>query len=152
MAVKMDKFLLQYFMQLHFNEMPSEKFSTFVKYIENGDDFTAKSDMKEWKKNLVHQVGGKWEKNELPNGIAATPPATNPWEMSDDEWEKLYIEFRDAFRRMATNKSKFADPSNPDTYNRDAANFLSDYYGNPAHKIFSTVVANATAEARIAEL
>lgn len=152
MAVKMDKFLLQYFMQLHFNEMPSEKFSTFVKYIENGDDFTAKSDMKEWKKNLVHQVGDKWEKNELPNGIAATPPATNPWEMSDDEWEKLYIEFRDAFRRMATNKSKFADPSNPDTYNRDAANFLSDYYGNPANKIFSTVVATPTAEARIADL
>jgi hypothetical protein len=101
MAVKMDKFLLQYFMQLHFNEMPPEKFATFVKYIKNGDDFPDGSNMKIWKRDLVHQdASGKWVNNDYPDGRAPTPPATpgsNPWEMDDEEWKKLYIEFRDAF-------------------------------------------------------
>ena len=76
MAVKMDKFLLQYFMQLHFNEMPPEKRETFIKYIEGGDDFTKDSDMKIWKRDLVHQdANGKWVDNEIPDGNAPTPPA-----------------------------------------------------------------------------
>ncbi len=152
MAVTMDKFLLQYFMQLHFNEMPPEKRETFIKYIKAGDDFPDGSDMKIWKRNLVHQVGDKWEPNDLPDGIAATPPATNPWEMSKDEWEKLYIEFRDAFIKMDANRSEFTDSNNPDTYNRDATYFLNDYFGDPAHKLFSNVIASPTAETQIAQL
>ena len=153
MAVSMDKFLLQYFMQLHFNEMPPEKFQTFVKYIKNGDDFTDGSNMKDWKKNLVHQdANGEWVPNDYPDGRQATPPAVNQWDMNDDEWKKLYIEFRDAFRKMDAKRSEFTDSSNPDTYNRDATNFLNDNFGDPAHKLFSNVVASPAAETQILQL
>lgn len=159
MAVKMDKFLLQYFMQLHFNEMPPEKRETFIKYIEGGDDFTKDSDMKIWKRDLVHQdADGKWVDNEIPDGNAPTPPAapdSNPWAMDDEEWKKLYIEFRNAFRTMSANKSKFANSSDPDTYNAEAATFLHDNFGDPtppADKLFSPVPANADAETEIANL
>ena len=92
MAVKMDKFLLQYFMQMHFNEMPPEKFDTFVKYIKNGDDFPDGSDMKLWKRELVHQdASGKWIVNAIPDAQSPAParphiPNPNPWEMDDEEW------------------------------------------------------------------
>ena len=157
MAVKMDKFLLQYFMQLHFNEMPPEKRKTFIKYIEAGDDFTADSDMKMWKRDLVHydNASRKWINNEMPDGNAPVPPAapgSNPWEMSDDEWKKLYIEFRDAFRHMDAKRSEFTDSQDPDTYNRDATYFLNDNFGDPAHKLFSNVVASPAAEAQIQNL
>ena len=159
MAVKMDKFLLQYFMQLHFNEMPLKKRETFINYIKGGDDFAKDSDMKIWKRDLVHQdADGKWVDNEIPDGRAPTPPATpgsNPWEMDDEEWKKLYIEFRNAFRKMHANKSNFANPDNKDTYNEAAAAFLHDNFGDPtppADKLFSPVPANADAEAEIANL
>ena len=159
MTVKMDKFLLQYFMQLHFNEMPPEKRKTFIKYIEGGDDFTKDSDMKIWKRDLVHQdTDGKWVNNEIPDGNVPTPPAapdSNPWAMDDEEWKKLYIEFRNAFRTMSANKSKFANSSDPDTYNADAAAFLHDNFGDPtppADKLFSSVTANTDAETEIANL
>ena len=156
MSVKMDKFLLQYFMQLHFNEMPPEKRETFIKYIEGGDDFTKDSDMKIWKRDLVHQdANGKWVDNEIPDGRAPTPPAapgSNPWEMDDEEWKKLYIEFRDAFRKMHANKSKFANPDDKDTYNEVATAFLHDNFGDPADKLFSTVPASPDAETEIANL
>ena len=157
MAVKMDKFLLQYFMQLHFNEMPPEKRKTFIKYIEAGDDFTKDSDMKIWKRDLVHKdsVSRKWIDNEIPDGRAPTPPAapgSNPWEMGDEEWKKLYIEFRDAFRQMDANRSRFSDPSDKDTYNEAATAFLHDNFGDPANKLFSNVSANPAAEAEISNL
>lgn len=156
MAVKMDKFLLQYFMQLHFNEIPPEKRQTFIKYINNGDDFAADSDMKMWKRDLVHQdADGNWINNDYPNGNAPTPPAapgSNPWEMSDEEWEKLYIEFRNAFIRMDAQRSEFTDPQHPDTYNRDATYFLQDNFGNSTHKLFSNVVASPAAETQIQQL
>lgn len=156
MAVKMDKFLLQYFMQLHFNEMPPEKRATFIKYIKAGDDFTANSDMAIWKRDLVHQdADGKWVNNDYPDGNAPVPPATpgsNPWEMEDAEWEKLYIEFRDAFIQMDAQRSEFTNSQDPDTYNRDATNFLNDNFGDPTRKLFSNVVASPAAETQIPQL
>ncbi len=158
MAVKMDKFLLQYFMQLHFNEMPPEKFDTFVKYIKNGDDFPDGSNMKIWKRDLVHQdANGEWATNAIPDAQSPAPtrphiPNPNPWEMDDEEWEKLYIDFRDAFIQMEANKSKFNNSGDPDTYNRDATYFLNDNFGNPAHKLFSNVVASPAAETQIPQL
>lgn len=154
MAVKMEKFLTQFYMQLLFNEMPAEKFKTFTTYIANGDDF--RGDMKIWKERLVHQEDGVWKKNEIPDGrsnamrgLPATA-AANEWEISDDEWKKLYLQFRDAFIVMDTNRSKFADSSDKDTYNKDAANFLNDYFGDTPDKIFSNVLATPAAENDIA--
>lgn len=156
MAVKMDKFLSQFYMQLLFNEMPPEKFKTFTTYIANGDDF--RGDMKIWKERLVHQdTNGKWQKNDLPDGNTPPPPppgvtpTDNPWELSDEEWEKLYLLFRDAFVNMDANRSKFADSSDADSYNKDAANFLTDYFGDTPDKIFTNVVATPAAETDIAK-
>ena len=155
MAVKMDKFLSQFFRQMLFNEMPPEKFKTFTTYIANGDDFTG--DMKMWKERLVHQdANGRWQKNDMPDGRSnaalGLPPGTpaNQWEMTDSEWEKLYLLFRDAFIQMDMNRSKFTDQNDKDSYNKDATNFLTDYFGDPADKIFSNVVATPLAEADIA--
>ena len=154
MAVKMEKFLTQFYMQLLFNEMPAEKFKTFTTYIANDDDF--RGDMKLWKERLVHQEDGVWKKNEMPDGrsnaalgLPTTAPA-NEWEMSDDEWKKLYQLFRDAFIEMDTNRSKFADSNDKDTYNKDATNFLNDYFGDTPDKIFSNVLATPAAESDIA--
>lgn len=157
MAVKVDRFLLQWFMQLHFNEMPPEKRKTFIKYINGGDDFPDNSDMKIWKRDLIHQVGDKWVNNDLPDGRApstALPhiPTPNPWEMDDEEWKKLYIEFRNALRQMQANRSKFSDPADPDTYNPDATAFLHDNFGDPTNKLFSNVIASPDAETEIAKL
>lgn len=154
MATKMEKFLSQFYMQLLFNEMPAEKFKTFTTYIANGDDF--RGDMKLWKERLVHQEDGKWKKNKLPDGRTPPPPppgvtpTDNPWELSDDEWKKLYLIFRDAFVDMDANRSKFADSSDTDSYNKDAANFLNDYFGVTPDKIFSNVLATPAAETDIA--
>ena len=146
MAVKLDKFLLQFYMQMLFNEMPPEKFKTFTTYIANGDDF--RGDMKLWKERLVHQEDGKWKMNELPDG--RTPPTGNTWKLDEDAWKNLYLLFRDAFIEMDANRSKFTDPNDKDSYNKDAANFLSDYFGDPADKIFSNVTATPDAENDIA--
>ena len=50
MSVKMNDFLLQYYMQLRFNHMPAEVRAKFNEYAKN-DDF--RGHMKDWKKNLM---------------------------------------------------------------------------------------------------
>lgn len=165
MSVKADKFLLQYFMQVYFNEMPPEKLDTLRKYIKNGDDFPKDSHMKLWKRDLMHQdTSGKWVPNDYPDaqtpgavGAPTTLPNPNPWELysatdGDKEWEKLYLAFRDAFIAMDAQKSEFTDANDPDKYNKDATQFLRDYFGDPAHRMFSNVVASAEAETEIANL
>lgn len=149
MSVKMDKFLNQFFMQVYFNRMPSEQFATFTNYIKSGDDFTG--DMKIWKERLVHQdANGKWVENDLPSGLPApTGSAPNEWELSDEEWKKLYLEIRDAFIQMDANRSKFSDQNDKDTYNENALNFLNDYFGDSRDKPFSNVPATDAAEQQI---
>lgn len=150
MSVKMEKFLNQFFMQVYFNRMPSEQYATFVKYIKSGDDFTG--DMKIWKERLVHQdADGKWVENDLPSGLPApTGAEPNQWELSDEEWKKLYLEMRDAFIQMDANRSKFSDQNDKDTYNETALNFLNDYFGDSRDKPFSNVPATDAAEQQIA--
>lgn len=156
MTVKMKDFLLQYFMQVYFNDMPPEKYQTFLNYIKNGDDF--RGNMKDWKKNLVHEDGGKWKKNDYPDGRKPDPnnpdlahiPNPNPWEMSDDDWKELYREFRNAFRVMDANRKNFADNTDAETFNADATNFLNDWYG--IDRVFSNVTASPEAEVDIQNL
>ena len=52
--VSMEIFLMQYYMQLHFNNMPAEVFAQFQDYAKK-DDF--RGNMKHWKKHLMDLVG-----------------------------------------------------------------------------------------------
>ena len=52
MAIKMEDFLLQYFMQLRFNNMPAEVMAKFKDYAKN-DDFSG--NMKHWKTHLMER-------------------------------------------------------------------------------------------------
>lgn len=124
MAVKPEDFLLQWFMQKRFNDMPAEKYATFMTYLKNGDDF--RGNMKDWKNKLMHQSGNNWVKNDLPD-----PTAQNtPWTMTDAEWDKMLELFQDAFREMAANSDKFKADS-PEKL------FLDEYFGSGPNKLFS---------------
>lgn len=129
MSVKMNDFLLQYYMQLRFNHMPAEVRAKFNEYAKN-DDF--RGHMKDWKKNLMT--------NGANNPIPDPTEAGGAWELSNDEWEKLFRAFQDAFRAMDADKKSFKD-------NKDANDFLNEYFGD-LH-LFSNGVASNDAEQEI---
>ena len=142
-GVKFDDFLLQYYLQTRFNDMPPEKRKTFMTYLENGDDF--RGNMKMWKRRLMHDNQGQWEQNDLPDPVSAN----SPWQMSDDEWRKLYKEFREIMRSLDARASKYKDQNNP-AYNKDAYEFVKEYFG--PNKLFSHVTATPEAEAELDKL
>lgn len=129
MSVKMNDFLLQYYMQLRFNHMPAEVRAKFNEYAKN-DDF--RGHMKDWKKNLMT--------NGANNPMPDPNEAGGAWELSNDEWEKLFRAFQDAFRAMDADKKSFKD-------NKDANDFLNEYFGD-LH-LFSNGIASNDAEQEI---
>ena len=129
MSVKMNDFLLQYYMQLRFNHMPAEVRAKFNEYAKN-DDF--RGHMKDWKKNLMT--------NGANNPIPDPNEAGGAWELGNDEWEKLFRAFQDAFRAMDADKKSFKD-------NKDANDFLNEYFGDL--RLFSNGVASNDAEQEI---
>lgn len=129
MSVKTNDFLLQYYMQLRFNHMPAEVRAKFNEYAKN-DDF--RGHMKDWKKNLMT--------NGANNPMPDPNEAGGAWELSNDEWEKLFRAFQDAFRAMDADKKSFKD-------NKDANDFLNEYFGD-LH-LFSNGVASNDAEQEI---
>lgn len=129
MSVKMNDFLLQYYMQLRFNHMPAEVRAKFNEYAKN-DDF--RGHMKDWKKNLMT--------NGANNPMPDPNEAGGAWELGNDEWEKLFRAFQDAFRAMDADKKSFKD-------NKDANGFLNEYFGD-LH-LFSNGVASNDAEQEI---
>ena len=130
--VKMADFLLQYFMQLRFNEMPVEVRAKFDDYAKN-DDF--RGHMKEWKARLAG--------NSLPD----PNDANGPWKLSEDEWEELFREFQSAFRKMDTNRKNFTNAVDFSVNNKDAIEFLDEYFG--VGKLFDKATASAAAETQI---
>lgn len=129
MSVKVNDFLLQYYMQLRFNHMPAEIRAKFNEYAKN-DDF--RGHMKDWKKNLMT--------NGANNPMPDPNEAGGAWELGNDEWEKLFRAFQDAFRAMDADKKSFKD-------NKDANDFLNEYFGD-LH-LFSNGVASNDAEQEI---
>lgn len=130
--VKMVDFLLQYFMQLRFNEMPVEVRAKFDDYAKN-DDF--RGHMKEWKARLAG--------NSLPD----PNDANGSWNLSEDEWKELFREFQSAFRKMDTNRKKFTNSVDFSVNNKDAIEFLDEYFG--AGKLFDKATASVAAETQI---
>lgn len=129
MSVKMNEFLLQYYKQLRFNSMPPEVRAQFDVYLK-ADDF--RGHMKDWKKELMT--------NGANNPMPDPTEASGAWELSDDEWEKLFRAFQDAFRAMDADKKSFKD-------NKDANDFLNEYFGDL--RLFSNGVASDDAEQEI---
>ena len=134
--VKMGDFLLQYYMQRRFNTMPATVRAQFDVYAKS-DDF--RGNMKDWKKKLMHaDADGTWHENTMPD--SAPPPPhpddlTGNMTMTDDEWEKLFKAFQNAFRKMSANADSFKD-------NAKATSFLREYFGHPATHLFANAVAD----------
>ncbi len=138
--VSMKDFLLQYYMQHRFNNMPPEVFAKYQDYLNGNDgngDFAG--NMKSWRDKLMYiNADGKYDRNELPNALMA------PWVLSDDEWKKLFKAFRDAFRSMSASRDNFKD-------NKDATEFLNEYFGDAITHIFSNAVADPLIEPTLSD-
>lgn len=134
MAVKMDDFVLQYYMQYRFNHMPPEVRAQFDVYVKS-DDF--RGNMKTWKKKLMHQgTNGRWTENAMPDPLNST----SEFFMEDGEWKKFFVAFQNAFRNMSADREKLEKDS------PDAVKFLDEYFGNSPSQIFTNSIANPTAE------
>lgn len=143
MAVKMDDFLLEYFRRLHFNAMSIEQFVQFCEYVK-AKDFSG--NMKEWAETLLEkdsatgqyiQVNKLYIRKSLPDPT----DAAGGYELSDEEWQKLFRAFQNTFRAMAANKNSFK-------YNDKAIKFLDQYFGDNT-KLFSNPTASPEATAQI---
>lgn len=134
MAVKMDDFVLQYYMQYRFNHMPPEVRAQFDVYVKS-DDF--RGNMKTWKKKLMHQgTNGRWTENAMPDPLNSA----SEFFMEDGEWKKFFVAFQNAFRNMSADREKLEKDS------PDAVKFLDEYFGNSPSQIFTNSIANPTAE------
>lgn len=138
MAKKMDEFLLQYYMQLRFNRMPPEARAQFDKYLKSGD---FRGNMKDWrdKYHLIEDSTGKWLDSPLPDPNAVG----GEWELTPDEWEKLFNAFQNALRAMAANKKSFKD-------NDKATKFLDEWFGDD--KLFSLFPVSSATQNNIDQL
>lgn len=136
--VSMENFLLQYFMQLRFNEMPVEVRAKFDDYAKN-DDF--RGHMKEWKKRLL-DANGQTKPLPDPNGP--------DYHLDDKEWENLFKEFQKAFRKMDANRKSFTNDIDFGIDNEKVKGFLDEYFG--FGRLFDKVTASQAAEQQIQEL
>ena len=133
--VSMNDFLLQYYMQMHFNKMPPEVRAQFESYLK-ADDF--RGNMKTWRDKLMHRnADGKYVQNDLPD----PDDANGNYHLTDEEWKKLFNAFQTAFRGMAADKKSFKD-------NSKANDFLNEYFGDATH-LFSNAMANDAARQQI---
>lgn len=121
----MKGFLTQYFMQRVFNAMSDEQFAQYQDIIKNNDFI---GNMKDWKDkwNLVVETApgsGKWIKNETaPNLVDFNIKPRDA--KSEEEWEKLYKELRNAFRKVAVGRDRL-DPKD----DKKTLEFLDAFYG-----------------------
>ncbi len=111
MANTMEKFLANYYKQLHFNAMPPEVRARFDEWVKKG---TLTDEMKLWVRDYMTPD----HKNK------ALPDPADINNLDKDEAKKLYIAFQQAFAAMAADKDKFQD-SNPQAYN-----FVDEHFGD----------------------
>ncbi len=111
MASTMEKFLANYYKQLHFNAMPPEVRARFDEWVKKG---TLTDEMKLWVRDYMTPD----HKNK------ALPDPADINNLDKDEAKKLYIAFQQAFAAMAADKDKFHD-SNPQAYN-----FVDEHFGD----------------------
>lgn len=147
MAKNMDEFLLEFYKRQHFRSMPIEQFVTFCGYVKKKD---YNGNMKEWVEDfdlLKRNAAGELETNA---GLYVRKDLPDPtevggeWELTDEEWAKLYKAFRNTFREMDANRKAFK-------YEKKAIEFLDKYFGDQT-KLFSNATASPMAESAIGQL
>lgn len=136
--VKFNDFLLQYFMQWRFNNMPPEVRAQFDVYVHNND---FNGHMGKWRTHLMDAQGNNKPEPD-PNG--------QEYHLTDAEWEKMFKEFQNAFRQMNENRASFANSVDYDQTNKNALDFLDEYYG--AGRLFTQASATPQAETKIQDL
>ena len=135
--VKFDDFLLQYFMQWRFNNMPPEVRAQFDVYVRNND---FNGHMGQWRTHLMDAQGNNKPEPD-PNG--------QEYHLTDAEWEKMFKEFQNAFHKMNKNRASFANSVDFDQTNKNALDFLDEYYGpNRLFESKVTVTPNAEQQLR----
>lgn len=115
--MKMNDYLLLFYRQLRFNEMPADvraRFDDLAKW-DGGNgirgDFTG--NMAEWQRDLVDASD--------PTGNKELPDPHDPeTKLKDEDWKKLYVAFRDALRSMSSKR---------DELKGEVKEFLDTYYG-----------------------
>ena len=139
--VSMKDFLLQYYMQLRFNLMPAEVRAKYQDYVK-ANDF--RGNMKSWKTNLMHDNGtGRFVQNDLPDPNGAV------FLLTDAEWEKIFKAYQSAVRGMA---AALANGDESITENKDAKDFINEYFGDAATHLFSNAQAAPGYDARLAAI
>ena len=146
MSANMNDFLLEYYKRLIFRSMPIEQFVHFCEYVD-ADDLGG--NMKSWKEELLKKdpTSGAYIKNA---GLYVRKDLPDPeevggeWELTPEEWSKLFRAFSNAFQEMDANKKSFK-------YEKKPNDFLKKYFGTSG-QLFSYAVADGTAEAKIKEL
>lgn len=104
--MSLNDFLVSYYKQYHFDQMPAEVRARFDDYAKRGD---FKGDMKKWNDELKgHDLP---DPNDPNNGI------------SDEDWEKLFNIFNTTLGRMKQDSDGLED-------NKQAEDFVNEYYGN----------------------
>ncbi len=162
MALDVKNFLTQYFMQLHFNNMPVEVRTSFIS-ANNSAQLT--KDMLGWMNGVPQDPlsGAPEIKPLIPYISTITPPKPDlkNWantmlnrdlpdpneagghaELSDDEWKKLFSAFQVAMRAMAGNKKSFSD-------NNKALAFLDEHFG--AGKLFDVGQLSAATNTAVSQ-
>ena len=126
--VSMKDFLLQYYMQLRFNQMPAEVRAQYDVYV-NSNDF--RGNMRDWRSKLMHDNGnGRFVQNDLPD-----PNDTNgDYHLTDAEWEKLFKAYQNALREMAAARAG-GDEVFKD--NRPVNEFIDEYFGDARTHLFA---------------
>lgn len=141
----MDEFLLEYYRRLIFQRMPIEQFVQFCEYVDK-DELVG--NRKDWANNLLEKdADGKYVKINKLYVRKSLPDPDEPggsFELSDEEWEKLFKAFQETFREMDASKKSFK-------YVEKANKFLNQYFGSDG-QLFSYAVATTAAEAKIADL
>lgn len=144
----MKDFLTMYYNRLIFSEMPYEQFVQFCGYIK---DKKATDNQKIWAEELLKKDPATGEFITRPRTSIYLPkelpdPADPTEGLSDDEWEKLFRAFQQAFQSMDGAKKVFK-------YNDKAKKFFESYFGtNPDtgnKNLFQHEKIKATVESRL---
>lgn len=151
MAVKYNDFILEYYKRKTFRGMSWPQFLQFCDEVKNNN---LSNQQKLWAKyflqkdangNYIKNPAGGYVRRAMPDPYIAT--GGENWQLSDDEWIKMFRAFQSAFRGMKSNESKLAD-------NDKALKFIEKYYGSGATSayVFDNIVVNPAAVAQIDNL
>ncbi len=121
MAMKMNDFIKKYYMQLHFNSMPTEVRAQFDDWVRS-DSLT--DEMRLWTRDyLQHDANGNLLRDNVGYINNPLPDPQNANDITDAELQKIFIAFQNAFISMASVKSDLSS---------EQREFVEYYFGPSA--------------------